>query len=169
MRLLKAAVIGGVIVFVWGVVSWVVIPWHGRVLHALDHDVDVARMLDFGAPRSGIYLYPPSTAKALPASGLAAFVSISKEGLRPKAWATVLGLSLHIFGAFLLSWLLSKTAGLLYGQKVLFASAFGLAVGLLGSGPNWIWWGFSAEFTWVAIADSLIAWTLAGCVLGKML
>ena len=83
--------------------------------------------------------------------------------------AVVLGLSLQILGAFLLSWLLSKTSGLPYRRKVLFAAVFGLAVGLLGAGPNWIWWRFAAGYTLVSIADGIIGWTLAGLVIGKVL
>jgi len=167
--LLKGAVLGGVTVFVWGMVSWTVLPWHKTTVHAFEHDVDVVRMLDFGAPRSGVYLYPAMASREIKSGEPMVFVSYSREGMRPMAPAMGLGLGLQILGAFILSWLLSKTSGLAYGQKILFAAAYGLAVGLLGFGPAWLWWGFATDYTCVAIADSIISWTLAGLVLGKVI
>ena len=163
------ALLGGVIVCAWGVLSWMALPWHSRAMRSLDHDVDVVRMLDFGTPASGIYLYPQAASREMKAGLPMAFVSFSKEGARPVVQAVLLGLCLQIAGAFILTWLISKTSGLAYGQKVLFAAAYGLAAGLLGAGPNWIWMNFAPDYTLLGIADSLISWTLAGLAIGKVL
>jgi hypothetical protein len=166
-KLLKSTILGGSIVFLWGAFSWTILPWHGRVLHGFEHDVDVVRMLDFGAPQSGMYVYPPTAPMELNAGLSMAFVSYSKGGMRPGSYAWAL--CLQFLGAFILSWFLSKTSGLSYRQKVLSASVFGLAVGILGSGPYWIWWHFATDYTLVSISDAIISWTLAGLAIGRVL
>lgn len=35
--------------------------------------------------------------------------------------------------------------------------------------PNWTWWDFGNAYVAVAIADTLIAWSLTGLVLAKMI
>lgn len=168
-KLLRSAALGGVIVYLWSVLSWMALPWHRQVMHPLEHDVDVVRMLDFGTPSSGLYVYPSWAAQEMTKNTPTAFIAYCKEGMRPKGVAIALGLALQSLGAFLLAWLLSKTAGLDYRRKVLFAAVYGLAVGFLGSGPNWIWWRFAADYTLVSIADAVIGWTLAGLAIGKVL
>lgn len=164
----KSALLGGLTVFVWTAVSWMVLPWHARTLHAFDHDVDVIRMLDFGAGNSGIYIYPAGAAHKMAPGEPTAFVSYSKSGMRPMGTAMAFAFGEQCLGALILAWLLRQTTGLRYGQKVLFAASYGLAIGLLGNAPYWIWWAFPTDYTGIAIAESLMGWTLAGLVLGKV-
>ncbi len=164
----KGAVLGGLTVFVWSALSWMVLPWHTKGFHAFDHDVDVVRMLDFGAPSSGLYLYPSAASHEMKAGEPMVFVSYSKEGMRPMGQAMGLGLGLQMIGAYILTSLLLKTSGLSYGQKVLFSAAYGLAVTILAQGAYWIWWAFPTDYTLFQIADGMIGWTLAGLIIGKV-
>jgi hypothetical protein len=168
-NLWKGALFGGLTVFVWSAASWMVLPWHAKVFHTFEHDVDVVRMLDFGAPTSGVYLYPSASSHEMKAGEPMVFVNFSKEGMRPMGRAMGFGLALQILGAFILTWLLSKTSGLSYGQKVLFAAAYGLAVAVLGHGAYWIWWAFPTDYTLVAIAEGVMGWILAGLVIGMVI
>ena len=107
---------------------------------------------------------------AMSLDGNARYCALSpKEGARPMGLAMALGIATQILGAFILSWLLSKTVGLTYRQKVLFAAVFGLGVGILGHVPYFVWWHFPAFYTAVSIADMIISWALAGLVIGKVL
>src|ERR1039458_5191852 len=116
-KIVKSAVLGGIIVYLWGMLSWMALPWHRQAMHSLEHDVDVIRMLDFGTPRSGLYLYPTGAAQETTQNTPTAFIAYSKEGRRPLGKAVALGLSLQILGAFLLAWLLSQPSGLPYRRK----------------------------------------------------
>src|SRR5262245_13985065 len=55
-RLILAGLAGGVVVFVWGAVSWMVLPWHAASLHTLPAsafaEMKAARMA------TGVYCYP---------------------------------------------------------------------------------------------------------------
>ncbi len=166
-KLLKAAVLGGLVVFAWGSFSWTVLPWHNKTLHGFQHDADVASVLDFAAPVSGIYVLPSPEQMESASGRLMAFVSLSKTGLRGMGQAMAMGLVVQILGAFLATWLLSHTSGLSYKQKILFVTVFGFAAGWLGNMPNFIWWNFPPGFTMVNLADAVIGWALAGAVIGK--
>ena len=47
--------------------------------------------------------------------------------------------------------------------------SFALFTVVCGILPNWTWWDFGNAYVAVAIADTLIAWSLAGLVLAKMI
>jgi hypothetical protein len=62
-----------------------------------------------------------------------------------------------------------RTKGLNLRRQVGFFTLFGLAVGILGELPSWNWWGFSAGYAFVGIADAVIGWSLAGLCIAKLL
>ena len=53
---IKAALAGGGVLFVWGVVYWVVLPFHQEVFEQFRDEDTVASVLTQNAPRSGIYI-----------------------------------------------------------------------------------------------------------------
>jgi hypothetical protein len=166
---LKASVLGGLIVFLWSAVSWRVLPWNRQQIQPFNHDVDVAAVLDFATSGSGIFVYPGPDRDAKSTTGLMAFVSLTKEGVKPMGLSLTIACLMQMLGAFLVNWMLSRTQGLSYREKVLFITLFGTAIGWLGAMPNWIWWGFPASFTALAMADAVIGWTLAGLVIAKII
>ena len=56
--LLKSAVIGGLIVFIWGLFSWMVFPWHQSCLNKFSNESEVADVLRDNAPKPGMYVLP---------------------------------------------------------------------------------------------------------------
>ena len=54
----KAALLGGVLAFVWSVCSWMVLPWHHRCFMEFSGEREVALVLQSNAPKKGIYLIP---------------------------------------------------------------------------------------------------------------
>lgn len=64
--------------------------------------------------------------------------------------------------------LLSQTAGLGYWGRVGFVSLVGVAIGFVGHFAYWNWFGFPTPYLVVTIADSLIAWLLAGLAMAKL-
>ena len=71
----------------------------------------------------------------------------------------------QIIAALLVVLLLRNTSGLNYLQRVAFVTLVGLTIGFIGHFPYWNWFGFSDSYVFVAIVDSMIAWTLAGFVM----
>ena len=55
---LMGGFVGGVVLFVWGAVSWMVLPWHNMTLNTFTDEDKVANVLIANAPVRGIYVYP---------------------------------------------------------------------------------------------------------------
>ena len=58
MKLVKGALIGGAILFLWGMVSWMLIPWHSATLLKFTNECEVACTLQNNTPKSGVYMLP---------------------------------------------------------------------------------------------------------------
>ena len=62
IRVIAAAALGAMILFVWGMISWMLLPWHTETLGQLpDEDRVVAALRDTGTA-SGVYWIPGSEA-----------------------------------------------------------------------------------------------------------
>ncbi len=165
----KASLLGGLTVFLWSNVSWMMLPFHRQSFQPFQHEADVMHMMDFAVPASGIYLSPHQSSEEVVSAVPLAFVSYSKEGMRPLKQAIALSFFIHVFGAFVLTLFFRGAALLTFGKALLMGALYGLAIGFVGYGPNWVWWHFSDHFTLVAVIDCLVGWTLAGAVIGKVL
>ena len=177
--ILTAGVAGGVVLFVWSAVSWMVLPWHNATFHKFDQERVVEVVLGTYAPRKGIYLLP-SPAAGTPqerkeahgraAKGPFAFVVMSPQGWSAMPIHLAVGLVTQILGAMLATTLLVlvKKPKASYGEKLAFLVIFSLAAGVICHLPDWNWWGFSNEFTLLAFADLLIGWFFAALVMAKL-
>lgn len=180
--LLKAAVCGGIIAFVWCWLSWTVLPIHNCCIHSFTHPGKVASVVKDNAPASGMYVLPYTfgynensshedmkRAIAMMDNGPFMFAAVLPNGMQhTHKQAMAIGLIIDIIGAFLAAWLLSHAQGLAFRQKVLFVALFGLAVGVLTYLPAWNWIGFPGNFVLTQIFDMVIAWTLAGLAMAKI-
>ncbi len=172
-KLLLGSLLAGLVLFAWGAVSWMVLPWHNATFETLDDPQAVetaANGLKSFFKKPGIYLFPSptETTKERLEEGPFAFISIVPEGInRNIAVEMVSTLANNIIAALLIGLLLLKTSGLNYWQRVGFVVGIVLVASLLCHIPYWNWWKFSVGYTAVTIADLLIAWFLGGLVLAK--
>lgn len=181
--ILKCAVVGGVIAFVWYMFSWMILPWHAMVMHRFTDEKAVASAMMQYAPESGVYILPsmPAAAdqegaeqdtmeKAPARHGPFAYANVVREGMRePGMLPTMLtGLITQIIGAGLVTWLLMQTKITKYWNRVQFVTLVGFIVGFLAFVPLWNWWGFTAGYAVVGILEMTIAWFFAGLALAKM-
>jgi hypothetical protein len=173
-----ASLLGGIISFVWLVVSWLVMNWHEPTIHRFANQNKVAEAIRENATEDGIYLIPyfkPSKAigereevKEIFEKGPKVFASIHVKPLKIGAWQFALSLINQIISAFLIFWLLSKTKGLNYLQGVGFITIAGLVASLLGMIPFWIWRHFAFDFIALCALDIIIGWFLAGLAMSKL-
>ena len=167
--LLIGGLVGGIVVFIWGAASWMVLPWHEATLKRFSNEDVVAVTLDAYAPDTGVYFLSPGMDESgKPAEdreiGRVVFAAIQPP--MPSMNAAMLqNLVAQILAALLVTWLVLKAALPAFGQRVLLVLAFAAAASLVGIVPNWIWWGFSTSYTLVNVADMLIGWGLAGLVI----
>jgi hypothetical protein len=179
----QASLVGGLIVFVWGMLSWMVIPWHQHCLKTFTHESAVAEAIRQNAPQSGIYVLPNtcgysegtshsnmSEGMKMMEEGPFMFASIRTHGvgkMSPKPF--IISLIIQVIGALIATWMLAQTTGLTFKRQVGFFAFFGLAVGILGLLPAWNWWGFSTCYVLVGIVETVIGWSLAGLAVAKLL
>ena len=163
--LIRGGVLGGLTMFLWGMVSWTVLPWNRGNLNSFVNETAVADVITANAPVRGVYVLPrfdrPASADA---AGPQIFVAYDERSPRSRARPIGGGLMIQILGGFCLTWLLIK-AQLGYWGRVGSATAAGLFAGIVSDLPNWNWWSFSNGFTIASVVDHTLAGFLAGLVI----
>ncbi len=179
VRIVVAAVAGAVVLFIWGFVSWVVIPWH--TIDELPDEHQVIRALGSDT-ESGVYWYPWTTDMALSEdvrnrqiekheAGPVGVIVHHAEG-RP-----VMPLSMHVWGialyfvtavsaAILLNMAVTSLGG--YVSRVLFVTLIGVFVAAGATMVNWNYMLYPLDFSLHLAADNVVAALLLGLVLGAI-
>lgn len=167
MRNLLLSVAAGLVLFVWGFVSWAVLPWHNMVAYKFTDEAAVSQVLKDNAPQPGVYYLPFSEQDHGPGQ-VGAFANVRPQGTEMNMGRQMgIGLVTQIVSAFLVLSLVSMTSGLVYWGKVGFFALVGLTIGFVSHAPYWNWFGFPAPYVGVTILDILVGWTLAGLVVVK--
>ncbi len=184
-KLILGAVLGGLTLHIWGVISYMVLPWHNWHLLKFSNEAAVESVIQANVPGNGIYILPnfpqgtdglsKEEKKELMKQGMEKqeagpfiFASIRKNGVRPMGTSIALALLGYIGAAGLATWLLLQTTIQTFVKKVWFIKSIALASVLIIVLPNWIWWGFSNGFTLVQFLDIMVGWGLAGAVIAKV-
>lgn len=179
MRSIVAGLIGGLVMFVWGVVAHMVLPLGevGMRLPVAEDTVLTALPTGLGE-RAGVYLLPaldpsrrsdPEAVKSYAAKSAAspyAFVVYQPKGVDFTAmgpqivtqWAsdTLSALAL----AVVLGW-----AGLGFRRRLGLAAIVAVFAWLSTLVPYWNWYRFPLDFTLAALLEQLIGWLLAGAAM----
>ncbi|MGH1541768.1 MAG: hypothetical protein ACRBHB_15185 [Arenicella sp.] len=168
MKNVIAAVLAGIVIFVWGFISWTAIPWHDAVVNKFSDEAAVTQVLVDNSPQTGVY-YLPHAEEDYAVGKPSAFVNMLPEGHSSgMAGMMIKSIIGNIIIAFLVICLLLKTTGLGFVQKVGFVALTGLIIGIAGNFPYWNWFGFPTGYTVVMILDTVITWVLVGLVLAKL-
>lgn len=166
-KIVLLSLAAGTVLFIWGFISWVVLPWHENVAHKFTDEAAVAQTLKANAPTQGVYYLPFAEEDHKPGE-TAAFVNVLPQGFDMNMGKLMgIGLITQIVSAFLVLCLFAMTGNLRYWDKVGFFSLTGLIIGFVSHAPYWNWFGFSAAYVGVTILDSIIGWTLAGLAVAK--
>lgn len=178
--------LGGLALFVWGSISWMVLPWHMMTFEKFKDEATVAQALTANAGVSGVYLLPnvhkhdpgmtEEQKKAEEAEGMkrmvqgpSMFAAVNLVGVGNMGHPLLITLLGNILSALLATWMLLKTHGLHYLGRVGFVMLIALTAAIVAYLPDWTWWRFSTSFTAVGVADLLIGWFLAGLVIAKVI
>ena len=166
-KILLTALLCSLVLFVWGFVSWTILPWHNTVANKFKSEAAVAEALKQNAPRAGIY-YLPFAQEDQKRGETAAFVNVLPRGhltgMEGMMGTAVAG---QFVAALLVILLLRTTSNLGYAGRVAFVALVGVVIGFASHFPYWNWFGFSTAYVMVIIADSAVAWALAGLVMAR--
>lgn len=178
--IVRGAVVGGIILFIWGFISWMVLPWHNATMMRFTNERDVARVIQDNAPIDGMYMLPSCQGNDNSEQARADFRQKLENGpfvfaaVRPNgmggmhAGHFIKSLIIQIIAAAVATWLLTRTRGLDYLQRVGFVTMVAFFAGVAVMLPAWNWMGYTTGYTIIGIIDLLIGWTLAGFALAKI-
>lgn len=186
MKLLKGALVGGLVYFAWGAASWMLLPGHEQAILKFTNEAEVSSVLKANAPNPGVYLLPNphagteglspeakdqamAEAERKMKEGPFVFASVRTMGISREMGASMfLSLLAHCVTALLFTWILLKAGPASYMDRVKLFTVLGLAAGFAGHSSHWIWWEFSTAYTFVALADLVIGSFLAGLAVARV-
>jgi hypothetical protein len=175
-KIILGALVGGLIVFVWGAVSWMVLPWHEATLGAFGDEQAVADVVRANAASSGVYFLPNmhaqtqggEAAEARYRTGPLVFAAVRLGGAEGMGAQLLGSLIIQVLAAGFLSWLLLQMRTASYAGRLGVVAVVTLFASVAVHLPYWNWWHFSAAYTVVAVADLLIGWLAAGLFLARI-
>ncbi|HKP37240.1 MAG TPA: hypothetical protein VJT71_10295 [Pyrinomonadaceae bacterium] len=177
-QLVLGTILGGIVLFFWSFIAWTFIPWPGEPLRSFNNEAALEQAIVSNAPVSGVYILPNPhksgvTAEQQTASeeklmrGPMVFASVRLGAMRPFPVLLITQLLIYLVSALIVTFLLLKTAGLSYGQRVVFVTICGLLIFLGGKMDQWVWWSFSTSYLMAEFGAIIIGWILAALVIAK--
>ena len=181
-QLALGAILGGVVLFFWSAIAWMLIPWPGEPLRSFTNDDAVITAIKANAPKSGNYLLPNEVKRApgmtdeqfkaaqqaameKMSRGPVVFAAIRLEPFGSMAKPLVIKFVALLVVALLASVLLAHTSGLSYLTRVVLLTIIGLIIFGGANVDEWSWWGFSNAYTVMQLGVQVIGWFLAGLVM----
>src|SRR5260370_17908267 len=142
-KLIVGIVRGGIVLFVWGAIAWMFIPWPGQPLRGFTNEDAVTQAIVANAPKSGNYLLPNGEQKGLTAEqqqkamdkmarGPIVFAAVRLEPFNSMAKALVAQFLTQLLVALLGTILLTQTSGRSYQSRVVFLTPVGIISILAG-------------------------------------
>ncbi|GAA0715899.1 hypothetical protein [Dokdonella soli] len=181
LRIVLAAILGGFLMFVWGAVTHIVLPFDRDALKPIPNEAAVLSTLGSNLAEPGMYAFPwIDMSGKVPAdqqqawrqklaggpSGLLVYRPNSGEAMSPRQLVSQFFASVltALFGALILVQL-----GGGFGRRVASMVVIGIAAWLSVSVPQWIWYGFSTPFLTGDFVDQFGGWLLAGIGMATLL
>lgn len=178
---MKKAILGvlaaSVVYFVWGWLSWTVLPWHDGVIKTLPEEQLILDTLKIVVPKEGFYVFPgeqPGAEMGSEAhrekyrSGPIGVLAFSPKGAEPmSATQMIVGFAVAIAASLFAAVFLAATHRSVssFLARVLLVTSLGLLVWLVGVVPGWNWFHFPGDYTRVLLIDHLSSFFLIGVVL----
>jgi hypothetical protein len=185
-NILFAGLVGGIILFVWGALAWIVLPFHTGSLHVMPNEEAVVSAMKAGLDKKGVYLFPGMPAHtgdaqldkvatdawtAKYAAGPVGMLIYDPAGAAPtETGQMIVGFLTGFLSALVAAWLLSRStaASSSYLARAAFCGILGIFASLVTHVVNWNWMGFPVDYTTGMIADTVIGWVLAGLGIGGL-
>lgn len=180
----SASILGGLIVWAWFTISWMVLPWHCAAVHSFENESALQQVIDVVAKKDGIYRLPSSCSKEMIEAkdvleefespeiktSKIIFMSVNSSGLAPKSVIPyTIDLITNIVVALFVSLIVMLMAANSYGWKVFAITLLGLICGIYSAIPSWIWFGFPLEFGLLILIDCVIGWFIASLVMAALI
>jgi hypothetical protein len=164
-RIILAGIVGGVVLFVWGWIAWMLLPLHDRTIKTPQNEDTLVATLRQSITESGFYFFPHHEGAEQTEPP---YLVIHRVPMPAMGKLMAQGFLFGIVSALIAAWLLSKTSLVSFGARLQFVTVLGLFASFVMDVPNWNWWGFPTDYTVANVADHVIGWLLAGLALAAI-
>jgi len=181
-QVIIGTVAGAVVAFIWGMISWMALPWHGWTMNWIENDSPIAAAVKESITEPGVYFYP-NMPKEMEGPAMEEFTKLHEAGpviqlqvlpqgapvMPPSMWG--FGFLIQICCAFLASFVLYKARSSFccYPSRTMFVASLGLFAGLASDMQLWNWMHQPLDYSIVNLADKAIGWLLVGLVLAAII
>ncbi len=181
MRLIIAAILGGMVMFMWGAVSHMVLNIEASAVKPMPNESAVSAAMKANITDTGVYFMPglDMTKRATEEEQLA-WAAKYKEGptamliyhptgddvFTPRQFGTQLAADIGaaFFGSIILLF-----AGVGFFRGVIISTLIGIAGWVAILIPYWNWYRFPFEFVRADLIDQIAGWFLAGLAMAFVL
>ncbi|MGH8160071.1 MAG: hypothetical protein ACREPQ_18290 [Rhodanobacter sp.] len=179
MRVLVAGLIGGIVMFIWGLAAHMALGLGNVGIHQpVDENVVLATLHEGLGEQAGVYMLPSFDPKQM--NDPYKVRAYSQKAIHaPYAWVVYLpqGDDMMQMGpqigrqwasdtlsALALAFVMGL-AGLGFRRRLAVAAAAAVFAWLSTMVPYWNWYRFPLDFTWAALVEQLIGWLIAGAAM----
>ena len=177
-RLILGAFLAGITVFIWGLVSHMLLPIGEIGVKVIPNEAAVVQKIGENLTEPGVYLFPgydtkqPSSKDAEAAwskkyeAGPNGFLVYQPQGTAPlNPFSFLWELIASVMGALLAGFIAFKSGAEKYWCKVGTVTFMGLFAWIAISIPYWNWYRFPWNFTFSQGIDEVVGWFIAGLVI----
>jgi hypothetical protein len=188
VRVILGGIVAGLVVFVWGFVSHVLLPLGTIGIKSMPAENAVLSAMRDHLKEPGFYFFPGMPAPATMTNeqrkeaqerwaeeirrGPRGILVYHPSGTEPMSTRQLGGeLLTNLLGGLVAATLLSMAAGALgaFAARLTFVTLLGLFASLAIEMSYWIWYGFPTDYTVAQIADQVVSWFLAGLTLAVII
>ncbi len=174
---LMGALLGALVYFVWGNISWLMLPWHASTIKHLPEEQLISDTLKTVIAEPGFYSFPSATTteghqdmKAWAEKyrkGPIGSLIFSPNGKEPIGFLNII---FGFIGALVIASITMAILGFSrdrvtgFVPRTLLVLLLGLLAGFSIHYPYWIWFHFPMDFTLVSMEDTAVSFLLVGMV-----
>lgn len=173
--------LGGLTLFIWGAVSWMILPLNEASIQALPQEQLISDTLKTVVKTPGVYLFPSGKTPdgqmgdrnewaekyKMGPIGFLVYSPNGTEPMSPRKFAIglVLNLLISAVAFILLSLSRDRVRGVMGRAGVVLV--LGLGAWLSVHASYWNWFNFPFGYTLTTLFDTVVAFTLLGIVISK--
>ena len=181
-RLITGGIVGGITLFMWGFVSWVVLTWHSDTVRHDSSVMAVVEDIEDNLQETGVYYFPPMTTMRPDETEMEAYTELHKnspsgmifynaEHLDPMSPSRLfVGLLADVGAAIFATLLLMVALPSLpkYWGRVVYVAALGVFAIFAIRLVDGVFFNLPIRWTVNQTLDTAISWMLAGLVLAAI-
>ena len=169
-RSLFSTILGGLIFFAWGYVSWMVLPFQAQATKKFSNETEMAAMFAQQASGDGVYMMPSCDGSKEDMSHLPILFASYKahsdmHSAKPYICAVITQFCIALFVTLLL--LMVRPFG--YFLRLCFVTFLGFVIYFVTTVPMMIWMGYTMQYGVTMIVMGTIGFFIAGLLMAALI